>query len=119
MPGEDKIDDYLSQTEVTGLTTAVEIRTSRSNIVPELLFGLLILISVGLFLVPAFIIRPFRLQTPDALLVAMAVRQQAPLWTLITTATAMLLALYCCGAAFPSGNGSRWWRVSAWLWLRR
>lgn len=102
MPGEDKIDDYLSQTEVTGLTTAVEIRTSRSNIVPELLFGLLILISVGLFLVPAFVIRPFRQQTPDALMLAMAVRQQAPLWTLITTATAMLLALLL------------WRRISVW-----
>ena len=34
--------------------------------------------AVGLFFVPAFIIRPFRYQAPHALLVAMALRQRQP-----------------------------------------
>jgi hypothetical protein len=63
---------------------------------------LLVLISVGLFLVPAFIIRPFRPQTPDALSLAMAVRQQAPLWSMLTAAAALFLVLVL------------WRRISAW-----
>jgi hypothetical protein len=49
-------------------------------------------ITVGLFMVPAFIIRPFTFQSARGLVVAMAVRQAAPFWTLITLAASLLLA---------------------------
>jgi hypothetical protein len=48
--------------------------------------------AVGLFFVPAFIIRPFRYQAPHALLVAMALRQRAPLGTLIAGLACFLFA---------------------------
>jgi hypothetical protein len=47
------------------------------------LFGLCAVAAVGLFFIPAFIIRPFTHQAPRPLLVAMALRQRAPLGTLI------------------------------------
>lgn len=40
--------------------------------------GLLSLVSVAAFFIPAFIIRPFAYQSPRGLLLAMAVRQRAP-----------------------------------------
>jgi Protein of unknown function (DUF3179) len=50
------------------------------------------LVTVGLFFVPAFIIRPFRYQAPRALWVAMAIRQRAPLGTLVTGLVCLVLA---------------------------
>jgi hypothetical protein len=79
------------------VTTAVQIRMKSSNLVPGLLFGLLIAISVGLFFVPAFIIRPFRPQSPAGLTLAMGVRQQAPLWSLVAAGAAMLLVFFLWG----------------------
>ena len=46
-------------------------------------FTLCVFIAIGLFFIPAFIIRPFRYQAPRALYVAMALRQRAPAGTLI------------------------------------
>ena len=46
-------------------------------------FSLCALATVALFFIPAFIIRPFRYQAPRALLLAMSLRQRAPLGTLI------------------------------------
>jgi hypothetical protein len=46
-------------------------------------FSVCALIAIGLFFIPAFVIRPFRHQSPGALLVAMALRQRAPLGTLL------------------------------------
>jgi len=57
-------------------------------------FLLCVLIGFGLFFVPAFIIRPFRYQSPRALQVAMAVAQHSPLWTLLAAGVALLLALF-------------------------
>ncbi|MBZ5706939.1 MAG: DUF3179 domain-containing protein [Acidobacteriia bacterium] len=74
----------------------------RNNLVPGLLFGLLVAVSVGLFFVPAFIIRPFRPQSPAGLTLAMAVRQQAPLWSLVAAGAALVLAVVL------------WGRTSAW-----
>jgi hypothetical protein len=79
------------------VTTAVQIRMKSSNLVPGLLFGLLIAISVGLFFVPAFIIRPFRPQSPAGLTLAMGVRQQAPLWSLVAAGAALLLVFFLWG----------------------
>jgi hypothetical protein len=49
--------------------------------------------TIGMFFIPAFIIRPFRYQAPRALFVAMALRQRAPLGTLIAGLACLLLAL--------------------------
>ena len=68
-------------------------------------FSLCALAAVGLFVIPTFIIRPFRHQTPRALLVAMALRQRAPLGTL-------LAGLVCFVLAFALWRTSNWWRKS-------
>jgi hypothetical protein len=47
----------------------------------------------ALFFIPAFIIRPFRHQSPRALLLAMTLRQRAPLGTLIAALACFVLAL--------------------------
>jgi hypothetical protein len=47
-----------------------------------MIFLLSAVAAIGLFFVPAFIIRPFRQQTPSALALAMALRQRAPWGTL-------------------------------------
>jgi hypothetical protein len=64
-------------------------RTSRWIWIP---FFLCALATIGLFFVPAFIIRPFRYQAPRALFVAMALRQYAPLVTLIAGIACFVLA---------------------------
>jgi membrane protease YdiL (CAAX protease family) len=57
------------------------------------LFSVCALTAIALFFIPAFIIRPFRHQAPRALLVAMALRQRAPLATLIAALACLLFAL--------------------------
>jgi hypothetical protein len=74
----------------------------RSNFIPALAFTFLVATAFALFFVPAFIIRPFRYQSSRALLVAMAIRQQAPLWTLIVSAAALFIAVLL------------WRRISVW-----
>lgn len=49
--------------------------------------------AVALFFVPAFIIRPFTYQSPRGLFLAMALRQRAPLGTLVATLACFALAL--------------------------
>jgi hypothetical protein len=56
------------------------------------LFSLCAIAALGLFFIPAFIIRPFRHQAPRALLVAMALHQRAPLGTLIAALSCFILA---------------------------
>lgn len=65
-------------------------------------FSLCALTAIALFFVPSFIIRPFTHQAPRALFVAMALRQRAPLDTLIA-------ALACFIFAF-----ALWRTVSRW-----
>jgi Protein of unknown function (DUF3179) len=57
-----------------------------------ILFFLCAVAAIGLFLIPAFIIRPFRYQAPRALFVAMALRQRAPLGTLIAGVACFVFA---------------------------
>jgi len=57
-----------------------------------ILFSLCALTIIALFFVPAFIIRPFRHQAPRALLVALALRQRAPLGTLLAGIACFLVA---------------------------
>jgi Protein of unknown function (DUF3179) len=58
-----------------------------------LAFSLAAVVTIGLFFVPAFIIRPFTYQAPRALYVAMALRQRAPIGTLIAALVCLALAL--------------------------
>jgi Protein of unknown function (DUF3179) len=48
--------------------------------------------AAALFFIPAFVIRPFRHQAPRALLLAMALRQRAPLGTLLAALACFVLA---------------------------
>jgi Protein of unknown function (DUF3179) len=50
------------------------------------------LTGIGFFFIPAFIIRPFHRQTPAALGLAMALRQRAPVVTLIAVIVCFLFA---------------------------
>ena len=56
-------------------------------------YSLCALSAIALFFVPAFIIRPFRHQGPRALLLAMTLRQRAPLGTLLAGLACLVLAL--------------------------
>ena len=67
------------------------------------IFSLCAFAAIGLFFIPAFIIRPFRHQSPRALLLAMALRRHAPLGTLIA-------ALACFVLAFALWRTVRRWR---------
>ena len=66
-------------------------------------FSLCAVMAFGLFFVPAFVIRPFRHQAPRALMIAMALRQRAPLGTLIA-------ALACFSLAFVLWRAVGLWR---------
>ena len=68
-------------------------------------FSVCALTAIALFCVPAFIIYPFRHQTPRALLVAMELRQCAPLATLIA-------ALPCFIFGFALWRAASSWRKS-------
>ena len=50
------------------------------------------LLTIGWFFVPAFVIRPFAYQAPRALLIAMSLRQRAPLGTAFTGLASFLFA---------------------------
>ena len=55
--------------------------------------------AIALFVIPTFIIRPFRQQTPGALRLAMTLRQHAPTFTLIAAAVCIVLAVAMWSAA--------------------
>jgi hypothetical protein len=82
--------------------TIEEVRGKSNLLVRWLAFASLVCITLTLFLVPAVIIQPFRYESPRGLVLAMAVRQQAPFWTRLTAGAAFVLALLL------------WWRVSRW-----
>ena len=50
-------------------------------------------VGIGLFLIPAFVIRPFRYQSPRALWFSLALRQHAAWGTLVAAAVCVVLAL--------------------------
>jgi hypothetical protein len=72
----------------SGIATAQ--RVSR-DLIGWLAFTLSVCVTVGLCMVPAFIIRPFRFQSPRGLALAMAVRQVAPFWSLVSFAASLVL----------------------------
>jgi len=57
-----------------------------------IVFSVCALVAFGLFFIPVFIIRPFRYQAPRSLLIAMALRQRAPLGTAIAGIACLLCA---------------------------
>lgn len=57
------------------------------------IFGLSAVVAIGFFFIPAFIIRPFTHQSASGLRLAMALRQSAPLATLIAALVCIALAL--------------------------
>jgi hypothetical protein len=56
-------------------------------------FAVSAVVSIGLFLIPAFVIRPFRYQSPPALWFSLALRQHAAWGTLVAAAVCIVLAL--------------------------
>jgi len=70
-----------------------------------LLFTVSALAGIGWFFIPAFIIRPFHHQTSGALVVAMALRQRAPLGTFAAAILALFFA-FLLWSAVP-----RWRKV--------
>ena len=58
----------------------------------SVLFMLLVLAGALLFLIPAWIIQPFKYQSPRALSLALSVRQIAPWGTLLAAVLGLLLA---------------------------
>ena len=59
-----------------------------------ILFGVVVVVGNGLFFIPAFVIRPFRYQSPKALVVAVALRSHAPLWTMMAAVLVVALAVW-------------------------
>jgi membrane protease YdiL (CAAX protease family) len=57
------------------------------------------LIAIGLFFIPAFIIRPFTHQSSSGLAVAMALRQRAPVGTLFAALVFLVFTLALWSAA--------------------
>jgi Protein of unknown function (DUF3179) len=72
---------------------------------PWTLFFLCAIAAISFFFIPAFVIRPFSHQAPRPLVLAMALRQRAPLVTLIA-------ALACFAFAFMLWRSSSRWRKS-------
>ena len=73
-----------------------------TNATKYLAIGCLVVVNLALFFVPAVIIRPFSHQAARPLLVAMAVKQYAPLLTALSMVGILLLV------------GMLWRRVSLW-----
>jgi Protein of unknown function (DUF3179) len=68
-------------------------------------FGASAVAGVGLFFVPAFIIRPFTHQSATGLALAMALRQRAPWGTLAAALVCLALAIALWGAV------NRWRKI--------
>ena len=63
-------------------------------------------VAIGLFFIPAFIIRPFTHQTASGLALAMAIRDRAPRGTLIAGIICLMLAAVLWGAS------GRWRKIA-------
>src|SRR6202022_1642424 len=56
-------------------------------------FAVSAVVGISLFLIPAFVIRPFRYQSPRALWFSLALRQHAAWGTLVAAAVCIVVAL--------------------------
>jgi hypothetical protein len=70
-----------------------------------LAFAISAVVAIGLFFVPAFIIRPFTHQSSTGLALALALRQRAPWGTLAAALVCLLFALVLWGGA------NRWRKI--------
>jgi hypothetical protein len=61
------------------------------------------LVGIGVFIFPAFIIRPFRYQNPRGLFMAMAIRERAPL-------VSLLCAIVCLVIVYLLWQSSNKWK---------
>ena len=89
----------------------------------HLIFWVLVVVGIALFFVPAFIIRPFRYQSPGALHLALVFRQLAPIGTILAACGVLGLAVWAWKSGRPSAedtdgsgcfagrSGRRRWRV--------
>jgi hypothetical protein len=76
------------------LTTTTQIPAAqRARLLPAFFFALLVLANIALFLVPAWIIQPFKYQSPRALSLALTLRQFAPWVTLLFALAALALGI--------------------------
>lgn len=73
---------------------------------PWLIFLASAAVAIGLFFIPAFIIRPFTHQSARGLTLAMALRDRAPWGTLIAAVVCLLLAAFLWGAS------RRWGKIA-------
>jgi hypothetical protein len=64
-----------------------------------ILFALAVAAGSSLFLIPAFIIQPFRYQSAKALKLALVLRQYAPLWTIVAAVVAVSVGCWIWGRA--------------------
>jgi hypothetical protein len=87
---------------VSALPAIPDSSPKSGNGIPWLAFAGMVSVTLALFLFPAIVIQPFRFQSAQGLMRAVAVRQEAPLWTLLTAGAAFLVALVL------------WWRISRW-----
>ena len=69
--------------EITRLPNHAAMRSETARRFSWVLFWISAGAGMGLFFIPAFIIRPFHHQTSSALALAMTLRQYATLWTLV------------------------------------
>jgi heme/copper-type cytochrome/quinol oxidase subunit 3 len=79
--------------EITRLPNHVSMRPHAQRPFSWLLFWISALAGVAFFLIPAFIIYPFRHQTASQLALAMDLHQRAPLGTLIALVVCLLFAI--------------------------
>ena len=70
-----------------------EMRQKTGNRLPGLLLALCALVSLSLFFVPAFVIRPFRYQSERALSLAITVKWIAPALTVVLCLAALAFVL--------------------------
>jgi hypothetical protein len=68
----------------------------------HVIFWMLVVLAIALFFVPAFIIRPFRYQSPGALHWALVFRQMAPIGTILAACGVLVLAAWA-------------WRAVGWV----
>jgi hypothetical protein len=66
---------------------------ARNDNIAVMLFVFAVLAALLLFFIPAWIIQPFRPQTSGTLSLALAIRQQAPAYSLVAAATAFAMTL--------------------------
>ena len=64
-----------------------------------ILFAFVVAVGSSFFLIPAFIIQPFRSQSAKALESALVLRQYAPLWTVVAAIVAVSVAFWIWGRA--------------------